>query len=251
MTDIKDNTKDTVREGKNQKSPAQSTQMYMRISEIRDNVVVLKNGGLRVILKVSSVNFNLKSEPEQNALIAGYQGFLNTLEFPIQIVMRSKKLDIDKYIEQLKNIGEKQTNPLLQKQTFEYADFINKLVEYADIMEKEFLVVVPYNPARAESMGLFATLLSHLRGKDAYAEIKKRHAEFEQLKKGLAQRIQVIENGLQNMGLKTTQLSTQELIELFYNAYNPVTARNQKIEHLDEMSIDGDEKMDEKTDEKK
>lgn len=232
------NEKDTVREGKNTKSPAQSTQLYMRIAEIRDNVVVLKNGGLRGIFRVSAVNFNLKSEQEQNALIYGYQSFLNTLEFPVQITVRSRKLDIDKYIEQLKGIGKKQTNPLLQKQTFEYTDFIARLVEYADIMEKEFLVVVPYNPGRAQETGLIAQLLSHLRPKDTYGEVKRRHEEFEQLKKSLTQRMSTIQNGLENMGLKATELMTQELIELFYEIYNPITSRNQKIDRIEEMAIE-------------
>ena len=235
------NEKDTVREGKNKKSPAQSTQLYMRIAEIRDNAVVLKNGGLRGIFRVTTVNFNLKSEQEQNALIYGYQSFLNTLEFPVQITVRSRKLDIDKYIEQLKGIGEKQTNPLLQKQTFEYTDFIARLVEYADIMEKEFLVVVPYNPGRAQEAGMFARLLSHLQPKDTYGEVKRRHEEFEQLKKSLSQRMSTIQNGLESMGLKTTELSTQELIELFYEIYNPITSRNQKIEKIEEMAIEKDQ----------
>ncbi|MEK7545416.1 MAG: hypothetical protein AAB551_04795 [Patescibacteria group bacterium] len=235
------NEKDTVREGKNKKSPAQSTQLYMRIAEIRDNAVVLKNGGLRGIFRVTAVNFNLKSEQEQNALIYGYQSFLNTLEFPVQITVRSRKLDIDKYIEQLKGIGEKQTNPLLQKQTFEYTDFIARLVEYADIMEKEFLVVVPYNPGRAQEAGMFARLLSHLQPKDTYGEVKRRHEEFEQLKKSLSQRMSTIQNGLESMGLKTTELSTQELIELFYEIYNPITSRNQKIEKIEEMAIEKDQ----------
>lgn len=236
-----DSTKDTVREGKTKKSPAQSTQIHMRISEIRENTVILKNGGIRAILRVSSVNFHLKSEQEQNALIYGYQSFLNTLEFPVQIVIQSRKLDLDKYLDQLKGIAQKQTNPLLQKQTYEYIDFMNRLIEYADIMDKQFLVVVPYNPSRAEDPGLIATLMAHLKGKDTYAEIKSRHAEFEQLKKGLSQRINIIQNGLENMGLKVEQLGTQELIELFYEIYNPLTARNQKIEKLDEMAIDKDD----------
>ena len=230
--------KDTIREGKNKKSAGESTQLYMRIAEIRDNVVVLKNGGLRGLLRVTAVNFNLKSEQEQNALIYGYQSFLNTLEFPVQITVRSRKLDIDKYLEQLKGIGEKQINPLLQKQTLEYTDFIARLVEYADIMEKEFLVVVPFNPGRAQEPSILESLLSHLRPKDTYGEVKRRHEEFEQLKKSLTQRMSVIENGLGNMGLKTTTLNTQELIELFYEIYNPLTSRNQKIERLDDMAVE-------------
>ncbi len=234
-------TKDTVREGKNKKNPAQSTQIHMRVAEIRDNTVVLKNGGVRSILRVTPINFNLKSEQEQNALIVGYQGFLNTLEFPIQILVRSRKLDVDQYVDRMKGIAAKQTNPLLQKETFEYTDFVSRLVEYADIMEKDFLVIVPYNPPRAEQRGFFDSILSIFQGKETYSEVKHRHEEFEQLKKGLSQRTSVIQNGLENVGLKVSELQTQELIELFYGAYNPISARNQKITKLDEMAIQTEE----------
>nr|MBP9771149.1 hypothetical protein [Candidatus Gracilibacteria bacterium] len=106
-----------------------STQAHIRIAEIRENVVVLKNGGMRAVLKTSSINFNLKSEQEQNSIVYAYQSFLNSLEFPIQILIRSKKLDIDDYIDGVKKIGEKQTNKLLQEQTMEYAQYIKRLVE--------------------------------------------------------------------------------------------------------------------------
>ena len=129
--------------------PGQSTQRFLQIAEVRDNVLVLKNGGVRTILKTSSINFNLKSEAEQNSIIYAYQNFLNSLEFPIQIVVRSKKLEIDEYLEKIRGYGDKQPNPLLKKQTLEYVEYIKKLVEYADIMEKEFYVVVPYDPPRA------------------------------------------------------------------------------------------------------
>ena len=139
MSDAK--TQNSVKGGKRDKKD--STQMHLKIAEIHDDTVVLKNGGLRGILKTSSINLNLKSEAEQNAVIYSYQNFLNTLEFPIQIVVRSKRLDLEAYIEKLKKIGVKQSNPLLQKQTFEYVEYISRLVEYADIMEKKFYVVIP------------------------------------------------------------------------------------------------------------
>lgn len=223
---------------KKKPGPALSTQMYMRIAEIHDDTVVLKNGGLRIVLKATALNFNLKSEQEQNALIAGYQSFLNTLDFPVQIVVRSKKMDIDQYIEKLRGLGENQANPLLKKQTFEYADFIQKLVEYADIMAKEFYVVIPFNPYRAEKMNFFEKFMSRLRPRDSYAEVKKRHGEFEQLKKDLNQRINVVKTGLENCGVKSEQLTTQELIELFYNIYNPQVARNEKVKDVSVLNIE-------------
>lgn len=227
---------ETVKKGKPSKQL--STQMYMRIAEIHDDVLVLKNGGVRVVLKATAINFNLKSEQEQNALIAGYQSFLNTLEFPVQIVIRSKKMDIDVYIEKLRKLGENQTNPLLKQQTGEYADFVQKLVEYADIMSKDFYVVVPFNPYRAEKLNFFDKFLARLRPADSYMEVKKRHGEFDSLRKDLMTRVNVVKGGLENCGVKTDQLTTQELIELFYNTYNPQVARNEKVKDVSGLNIE-------------
>lgn len=217
-----------------------ATQLHMRIAEIRDNTVVLKNGGLRAVLKVSSLNFNLKSEEEQNAIMYSYQAFLNTLEFPIQIVVRSRKLDLDNYIEKLKGIAEKQTNTLLQKQTYDYADYIRRLIEYADIMEKEFYVAVPMNPARAVKQNFIEQCWEHMHPADSILSITHRHKEFEELKKSLMQRVSAITSGLENCGLKVSQLNTSELIALFYQIYNPITARNEKIEETSGLNLQSD-----------
>lgn len=230
--------KDTVKTAK--QPTIASTQQHIQIAEIRDNTLVLKNGGLRTILKTSSINFNLKSEPEQNSIIYSYQNFLNTLEFPIQILVRSKKLEIDEYIEKIRSYGEKQQNPLLKKQTFEYAEYIQKLVEYADIMEKEFYVVVPYDPPRAKKKGVFGQFLQTMKSKDSVIEIKKRHAEFENLKKSLNQRVNVVRTGLEQCGLRVDELSTHEIIEVFYKIYNPGVSREEKIENLQDTDIGKD-----------
>lgn len=222
------------------KSPDASTQVHMKIAEIRDDTVVLKNGGIRAILKVSSVNFNLKSEDEQNAITYSYQGFLNSIEFPIQIVVRSKKLDIDNYIDTLSGLAEKQTNNLLQRQTYEYMDYVQRLVEYADIMEKDFLVVVPYNPLRAVKPNMIQRFFQNLTPKDSFSDLQKRHKEFMQLKKGLNQRVNTTVAGLESCGLKVDQLRTHELIELYYEIYNPLTSRIQKVDELDDMNIKTD-----------
>ncbi len=227
---------------KNRDNTASSTQANLRIGEIRDNVLVLKNGGVRAILKTTSINFNLKSEEEQNAIISGYQSFLNSLEFPIQIVVRSKKLDIDNYIDQVKELGEKQENKLLQEQTYEYAQYIKKLVDYADIMEKEFYVIIPYNPSRTElESGGIQTFFQRLFGqKESYSDIKQRHSEFQNLKKNLLQRVNTVKSGLEGCGLKAEQLNTQEIIELFYNIYNPVLSRSAKLKDLADTAIQSD-----------
>lgn len=247
---------DFISPGKNNRNQQpNSTQAHLRIGEIREGVVVLKNGGIRGVLKTSSINFNLKSEQEQNAIIYSYQSFLNSLEFPIQILIRSKKLDIDDYIEGVKKIGEKQENKLLQQQTVEYAEYVKRLVEYADIMAKEFYVIVPFDPGRAqnpESTKRFYSFFQHLAPKDSYTDIKQRRSEFNNLKKGLLQRINVIQSGLENCGLKVEQLDTPGLIELFYESYNPLTSRNQKLKDLENTTVMTDEeKVKEEADAKK
>lgn len=229
------NTKDTVRQKKT--SPSMSTQLFLDIAEIKDNVVVLKNGGLRAILQTTSINFNLKSEDEQNSIIYGYQNFLNSLEFPVQIVVQSRKLDVDKYIETVREIGDQHTNILLKEQTNEYCEYILKLVEYADIMEKKFYVVVPYDPYRARNKSTFAKFMSSISSADSVDSIKRRHKEFETMNKELIERVSAVMAGLEGCNLRVAQLQTSQLIELFYQIYNPITSRNEKIEDLGKMDV--------------
>ncbi|HCW31933.1 MAG: hypothetical protein UT36_C0003G0105 [Candidatus Peregrinibacteria bacterium GW2011_GWF2_39_17] len=227
--------KDTVKNAK--KSVDSSTQMHLKIAEIHDNVAVLKNGGVRAVLKVSSINIHLKSEQEQNAIIYSYQGFLNTLDFPIQIVLRSKKLELDDYIDQLKSLAQKQTNPLLKDQTLDYIDYIQRLIEYADIMQKEFYVVIPYDPPRAKKITFLEKFVEYMTPKDSVAQLRQRHREFENLRKGLNQRINVAKSGLENCGLKVDQLTTEELITLFYECYNPRLSRLQKFKKSENIDV--------------
>lgn len=232
-------TDKSVKGGK--KDKIMSTQLYLKVTEIRDDTAVLKNGGLRAVLKTSSVNLNLKSEEEQNAVIYSYQNFLNSLEFPIQIVVRSKKLDLEHYVEKLKKIGVKQQNPLLQKQTFDYIEYVSRLVEYANIMEKQFYVIIPQDPLGQERRGFIQSFMEAIFPGDTASKIKDRHAHFDELKKRLTQRVNTVLAGLQNCGLQVDLLNTQELIELFYETYNPQTSRSQKIEADDEFALEQDE----------
>jgi len=222
---------------KNRKKSKLSTQTHLKIGEIKENTLVLKNGGLRGILKCTSINFNLKSEDEQNAITASYQGFLNALEFPIQIIIRSKKLDIDDYIEEVKKIGDEQENSLLKEQTYEYAQYIKKLIEYANIMEKQFYVIVPYNPGRVRNLNFFQKIMKSFSPQDSYGEIKQRHKEFNNAKKKLQQRLNIIETGLENCGIKTEEIKTEEIIELFYSTYNPSTSRTAKIKDIESTDL--------------
>ena len=192
---------------------------------------------MRGILQVSSINFNLKSEQEQNAIIYAYQGFLNTIDFPIQILIRSRKLDIDGYLDSLNEKREKQTNMLLQRQTLEYIEYIKKLVEYADIMEKNFYVIVPIDPFRTQGLTIFQKFWQYIHPQDTSVNIRQRHREFDDLKKKLTQRVNLAKTGLENCNLRAVQLSTQQLVELFYQVFNPITSRSEKLDDVKKYDL--------------
>jgi type IV secretory pathway VirB4 component len=227
----------TTKSIKGKKAGLAPTQLFLPISEIRDSITVLKNGGLRAVLQVSSINFNLKSEDEQHALVYSYQSFLNTLDFPIQIVVRSKKLDIDYYVDSFETIAKNQEKPLLKKLTNEYVEYIKKLVEYADIMEKQFYVVIPYDPIRSRNRGMISVFLETIKPQDTASQIKQRHYEFDSLKKGLNPRLETVQTGLESCGLAVEQLNTPKLVELFYQSFNPLVSRNQKIENIEDETL--------------
>lgn len=230
--------KDKVKDAK--KTEKTATQNHLRIAEIKNDTVILRNGGIRAVLETTSINFNLKSEPEQNAIIQSYQSFLNTLDFPIQIVVKSKKLDLDNYLSSLTDIAEKQENALLQKQTYDYIEYVKRLLEYADIMSKSFYVVVPYESFSSSSAGLFSIFtkfLQRLKGKDTESDFLKRKKEFDQLKKGLDHRVNQAIAGLENCGLKVERLNTSKLVELYYGSYNPETSRTQKVSDVAQQDL--------------
>jgi len=219
------------------KNASRATQMYLRIGEIHDDTIVLKSGGLRAVLEVSSVNINLKSEDEQNSLAYSYQGFLNALEFPVQIVVRSKKLDISNYLEKVSTIGKKETRPLMKKQIAEYGEYVHRLVEFADIMEKKFYVIIPFDPPRNIGKGMFQKFWDYIHPADSATAFKQRKSEFAHLTKSLGERVAQIKDGLESCGLTSHQIETKELITLFYETYNADTARLEKIDSLDKIHI--------------
>jgi len=227
--------KSSVRQGS--QNQLISTQRYLQFAEVHDETLVLKNGGLRSILEVQSVNFNLKSSAEQEALISSYQGFLNALNFPVQIQIRSRKLDIDSYIADLRKRQTKIGNDLLREQMTGYIDFIQKLVEYSDIMEKRFFVVVPLDPARSQKKSVWTSFLDYIQPEDTVSNIMTRKREFKNLKKDLDIRVNTVKTALENCGLGVTPLKTEEMIQLFYQAYNPDLARTQKFSDAANMSI--------------
>jgi hypothetical protein len=133
-------------------NPDASTQRYLPFSEIRDNLIIMKDGSSRMVLRIHAMNFNLKSTEEQDSILFSYQRFLNSLNFPIQIVVRSLKVDIESYINRLKNLALKQQNQLLQEQTYKYIDFLMNLVDLAQIMKKDFFIIVPFDQEDNQSV---------------------------------------------------------------------------------------------------
>ncbi len=228
--------KDTVRSKK--KAFSLSTQRYLPIAEIKEDTVVLKNGGLRAVLKVNSLNFNLKSELEQQGIIAGYQGFINTLIFPVQILIRSTRLNIDPYIKGVREKAETQPSPLLKEQTLDYAEFMEKLVDIADIMQKNFFVIVPIDAPTKAKRGLVARFMDWMNIDDTRTRALQRSREFRSYSKLLRDRITLIQSGLENVGITMRRLKTDELVQLYYTIYNPTTSQKQKFKNNAELNPD-------------
>lgn len=212
-----------------------STQQFLPFREIRDDMTIMKDGTLRTVLLVSSINFALKSEDEQKAIIQGYVGFLNTLDFELQIVVQSRKLNIDGYLEDLQNIARQQDNELLRKQTLSYRAFVSKMVEEADIMDKKFFVVVPYSPFTGKRKNFWTRAREVL---TPTSSVKLSQAKLNKHKLEMDRRVQVVLGGLQSIGLQAQVLDTQSLIELYYNTYNPSSRQQNRIEDINEMQID-------------
>lgn len=204
-----------------------TTQRYLPFSEIRGNCMIMKDGSSRMVLKVQAINFNLKSEEEQDSIIYGYQRFLNTLRFPIQIIVRSLKVDIERYLLKLKDVAMKQPNPLLQEQTFRYIDFLNNLIDMAQIMKKEFYIVVPYDEEGESSVrdtgfvGIFRTFWSSITNEDSILDIRAKRRNYEKMRKSNSERVSTIKTSLESVGLKSHELGKDELIKLLYDYYNP------------------------------
>lgn len=212
-----------------------STQKHLIISEIRDNCVIMKDGTLRAVLLTSSVNFALKSEDEQNAIVGGYVSFLNSLEAPIQILVQSRKLDLERYLESIKEMEVKQTNELLKLQTAEYRQYITQLVELGDIMTKRFYIVVSYNP---DSDGL-RSFWSRVGDVMSPAKIiGLSHKQFIKYHKELFVRVDKVLGGLSGMGLRASILDTQSLIELYYNTYNQSIAKREKMVDVGKLNLE-------------
>lgn len=203
------------------------------IKEIKESAVIMKDGSIHQIIMVGGLNFALKSEDEQAIITQGYQNFLNSIAFPLQIIIHSRKVNIGKYIATLRNRKEMEQSPILQNQIDEYINFIDGFVKKNAIMEKAFFVVVPFYPLNILPGKKASDVFSFLGGKkDAKTELSDKEEEGNIFKKNLAQlteRTNQVMNGLLAIGLDAEILANDQLVELFYNFYNPQTIEQKEM----------------------
>jgi hypothetical protein len=192
-----------------------TTQSFVPVKEVRNGVVVLKDDGYRGILMCSSINFALKGEDEQRAIIGGFQSLLNTLDFSIQIVVHSRKTDIRPYLALLEQRAGDQTTELMRLQLREYVQFIRNFIDSSDIMTKTFYVVVPYAPGAG---GIVKSALPFATGRPAAAPAGA--DSFDQHRVQLEQRMALVVSGLASSGIRAVPLGTEEVIELLYRSFN-------------------------------
>lgn len=197
--------------------PSKATQDFVPIEDIRDGVLKLKDGSMRAVLLASSLNFSLKSEDEKTAIILQFQNFLNSLDFSVQILVQSRRLDIRPYLALLENQRKNQMNSLMKIQIQEYIEFIKSFTESTNIMTKSFFVVIPYTPAMMQGKKIGGGFLS----KNKPSTSTNQEESFEENRTQLEQRASVVEQGLASCGIRTARLGTEEVTELFYKIFNP------------------------------
>lgn len=192
-----------------------TTQHFVPLQDIRKNVAVLKNGQLVMVLLASSINFALKSRDSQAAILQQFQAFLNTLDFSIQFYVQSRRLNIEPYLEMLAAQEEKQDNDLMRIQLNEYMQFVRTFTNEVDVMSKNFFLIIPYTPVAPNIQSNLAELFG----------VKKRvyfdDANFNEHKVQLEQRVTLVEQGLNRIGVRTVALKNEELVELYYHIFNP------------------------------
>ncbi len=209
-----------------------TTQNSLLFSELRDNMVIMNDGSFRAVVACKSINFDLMSSKEREGIEYSYQNFLNSLTFPIQILVRSQRVDIGPYIERLTNIRRDQENMLLNVLTDDYIDFIDTLSQEANIMDKTFYVVIPFflqgdiNTIKRSSKSIFSTVFG---GQPQQRAIVVDHAQYEKAKDEIKNHVDSVMSGLFQLGIKCVQLNTRELGELYYNFYNPDTATREPL----------------------
>jgi len=219
-----------------------STQNTLQMAEVRDGIVIMNDGSFRSVVMVKSINFDLMSPQEQEAVEYAYQGFLNSLYFPIQIFIRSQKVDLRPYIEKLDKIRTEHDNMLLALLMEDYIGYIDNLSQQTNIMDKHFYVVIPFFPVVdiqkgiEQSKNFLTGLGSLLQPKEHHVTINE--ADLENAKTELRNRVQAVLGGLLQCGIQGIPLDTQELIELYYDTYNPDTATRQQLKDFNNLTAD-------------
>jgi hypothetical protein len=193
-----------------------ATQHFVPIRDIKDGVVIKRNGEMLMILLASSVNFALKSLDEQKAILQQFQSFLNTLDFSLQIYIQSRKLNIEPYLQLLASLEGKQDNDLMKIQLQEYIEFIRAFTTEVDVMSKGFFVVVPYSPTKINLQKSFTNIFGGGRSASMTDD-----QQFEEHRLQLEQRVGMVTQGLASVGVRTMKLQKDELVELYYHLYNP------------------------------
>ena len=204
-----------------------STKEFVNIQEIRDNVLVLKDGSLRQIMKVGSINFELKSQDEQLAILQGFRSFLNALDFSLEIMVMSRKLNISGYLAFIDGLIESQQNELMRIQAIDYSKFVKELTQLANIMDKEFFVVVPYYLGPRASKGISDTLKGFFKPSEIFKKLTPE--EFDSYRLQLNQRVNLVFENLFGLGLTPKVLERDELINLYYRFYNPEAMEGIKV----------------------
>lgn len=195
-----------------------ATQEFVPVKEIRDGIIILKDNSMRAVVMVSSVNFALKSPDEQQAIIIQFQNFLNSLDFSIQISIQSRELDIRPYIASLESRYKNEIGDLMKIQIKEYIQFVKNFVDQTNIMTKTFFVVIPFSPTVINNKD---NPLEKMLNKQTSTSIKAKGDNFEENRTQLEQRIGIISQGLIRCGIRSVQLGTEEIVELFYKIFNP------------------------------
>jgi type IV secretory pathway VirB4 component len=171
-----------------------SSREQINIKEVRDGVLIIPKGKYCLVLSCSSINFDLQSEAEQDRIIDSYRNLLNSLTFPVQIIMRVRQLDLDAYLEDLSREASEEKDPLYLKQVKNYKKFVEELVSGNKILSRSFYIVVPFQT--------------------------EKRMEFELVKEQLNLRRDILVKSLETIGLRATPLSSFEILGLFYNFYN-------------------------------
>jgi len=211
-----------------------STQNSLEIAEIRDGVVIMKDGSYRAVVLAQSINFDLMSPQEREGVESSYQGFLNSLYFDIQITMRSRRVDLRNYMNKLQARREEQSNILLGLLMDDYMGYIDYLAQNSNIMDKQFFVTVPYEPISIKNIAAKAGMFTSLFNRKA-VQITINEEEFVKAKTELKNRVQAVLESMNQMGVQAIPLDTQELIELYYDVYNPDTATSQPLINYSEL----------------